>query len=86
MDTADAEAPSLQVLHQVVEGVLELGEKQQALIGPVKEPLLLHDGAEMSEFGLATRVFNALGLLSELEQLADLLAGLFGVAGQCDGL
>ena len=86
VDAADAEAPSLQVFHQVVKGVLELSEEQQPLIGPIEEPLLLHDLPKMSELCFAARVFDGFGLFGKLEKLADLFAYLLGVASQRDGL
>ena len=47
VDAADPEAPCLQPLHQVVERVLEFGEDQQPLVGPVEEALILHEPPEM---------------------------------------
>ena len=84
VDAADAEAPGFQLFHQVVEGVLELGEQQQPLVGPVEEPLLLHDPPKMSELRLAARAFDCFRLPGKLQQLGDLFPHLPGVAGQGD--
>ena len=53
VNAADAEPPRLQSLHQIVEGVFELGEEQQSLVRTVEEPLVLHDGPKVPEFRLA---------------------------------
>ena len=50
VDAADAETPGLEALHEVVECVLELGEKQQALVCVVEEALLLEQGLESRSF------------------------------------
>src|SRR5207249_10434100 len=62
MDESDAEAPSLETRHQIVQGVLELGEQQQSLVRMVEEPLLLEDILQPGEFGFDTRVFDLLCL------------------------
>ena len=41
VDAADAEAPGLEAIHEVVQRVLELGEEEQALVRVVEEALLL---------------------------------------------
>ena len=86
MDAADPEPPGLQLLHQVVESIPELGKEKEALVGPVEEPFLLHDSAKMSELGLRARPFHRSGLLGKLQKLGDLFPDLACTGGQGDRL
>ena len=82
VDAAHPESPRLEAIHQVVEGVPELREDQQPLVGTVEEPLVLHDRAEAGQLSLAAGAFDRLRFLGKLSELGDLLADLIGVPGQ----
>ena len=55
---ADREAPLAQLLHEVVERVLELGEDEQPLLRVVEEALLLQQVVELGELRLAVRILD----------------------------
>ena len=69
VDAADAEAPRLQPIHQIVQRVLELGEEEQALVRVVEEAFLLEQVLELRELGLGAGVLDGLGLGREAPQL-----------------
>ena len=84
MDAAHTKAPSLQPVHQVIEGIPELREQQKALVGSVEETLVLQNALQPVELRLAARFLDRLGVVRELSQLRGLLAHLLRVTGQRD--
>ena len=62
VDIAGPESPGLQLFHQVVQGVPELGENQEPLVGIIEEPLLLEDAVEPVEFRLRAGLLDRLRL------------------------
>ena len=72
----------LEPLHQVVEGVPELREDEQPLVGTVEEALVLHDLPETAQLRLAARAFDRFRLFGKFPELGDLLTDLIGVTGQ----
>ena len=86
VDAADAEAPGLQPIHEVVQRVLELGEEEQALVRVVEEAFLLEQLLELRELRLGARILDRLGLDGQASQLLDLLAHLIGASRERDRL
>ena len=72
MDEADAETPRLQSFDQVIEGVLELREEQQALVGAIKEAFFMEQILELGELRLRARILHGLGLGREASKFLDL--------------
>ena len=76
MDETNLETPLTELVDQVVERVLELGEDEQPLGWIVEESLILQDGSKFGELGLGLRVLEGLRLLRELFQIGDFLTHL----------
>ena len=66
----------------MVQGVPELGEDEQALLGVVKESLLLENGLELVELGLAAGLLHLPGPLGQPFKLLHFPLDLVGVSGQ----
>jgi len=86
VNVAHPEAPFLELRHQVVERVLELREDEQALVRVVEEALPLEQFLEPGQFRLGTAVLDGLRLARKLPQSPDLLADLFDIPREGDGL
>ena len=82
MDAADLEPPVSQTLQEMIKGVLELGEEEQALLGMVEKPPA---AASTAMLGLRPGGFDGLRLSGESLQFADFLPYLVGVPGQRNG-
>ena len=84
MDAPDGEAPIPETLHQIVEGVLELREEKQALLGTLEKPLILHDPSKLPELLFAPCFLDLLRPFGKLLELPDLLPHLVRIAGEGD--
>ena len=68
----------------MVQGVPELGEDEQPLLGVVEEPLLTEDGVQFVELGFVAGLFDLLGPRCQRFKLCDFPSDFIGVAGQGD--
>jgi len=85
VDRADAKAPLLEPLDQVVEGVLKLRKEQQPLIRTVEETLLVQQRLELGQLRLRARGLDGLGILDQPPQFLHLAPDLLGVGGEGGG-
>ena len=86
VDTADAEAPLDQLGDEVVERVLELGEKEEPLVRVVEETLLPHHVLEARELRFHPACLDSLCLHGEFFEFGDLGPHVLGVPGERDRL
>src|SRR5438105_862807 len=84
MNGAHVEAHVLELLNDVVESVLVLGEDQEPLVAVSEEALLFEQAPELRELRLGVCVFNGLGRLREAIEFLNLLLNLIGIACQRD--
>ena len=82
MDLPRAESPELEAVQDVVQGVPELGEDQQALFGIVEEPLLVEDGVELVELRLAGGILDCPGPLGQMFKLFYFPPDFVDIPGQ----
>ena len=80
VDAPHREAPALEPVHEVVQGVLELGEDEEALRRVVEEAFLVEQGLEAGELRLGPGILRRLGLLGEG---AEVLRSPPGPARRC---
>lgn len=62
VDEPEAKTPALETVDQVAQGVLELGEEEQTLLGAVEEAFGLKQVLVAGELGLAAVLLDAAGL------------------------
>ena len=86
VNNANFEAPGFELGDKIVQGILELREYEEPLVGIIKEALLLENRFELEQLGFDVPVFHVLGLFGQAEQFLDFIADLVGVFGQGDCL
>ena len=82
VDGPDREAPVPEPADEMVEGVAELREDEQALAGPVEEALVAEQVLKPCELRFRPGGLDRPGLPREVPELGDLLPYLPGVCGQ----
>ena len=86
VDAADAKTPGLEEPNEVVQRILELCEKEQALVRVVEKAFFLEQGLEFRELRLCARILDRLGLDCQESQFLDFLAHEVCASGERDRL
>ena len=82
VDGPDREAPVPEPADEMVEGVAELREDEQALVGPVEEALVAEQVLKPRELRFRPGRLDGSGLPRKVPELGGLLPDLPGVGGQ----